>query len=61
VRELPRIFDKFYRIPNADICNQGGSGLGLPILQRFVEQLQGNIQVESANGWTTFTLTLIDL
>ncbi|OYE06209.1 hybrid sensor histidine kinase/response regulator [Nostoc sp. 'Peltigera membranacea cyanobiont' 232] len=59
--ELPRIFDKFYRIPNADIWNQGGSGLGLPIVQKLVEQLQGNIQVESGNGWTTFTLTLTDL
>ncbi|MGV0106016.1 histidine kinase [Nostoc sp. DSM 114160] len=59
--ELPRIFDKFYRIPNADIWNQGGSGLGLSIVQKLVEQLQGNIQVESGNGWTTFTLTLIDL
>ncbi|MEH1943329.1 MAG: ATP-binding protein [Nostoc sp.] len=61
VTELPRIFEKFYRVPNADIWNQGGSGLGLPIVQGLVEQLQGNIQVESSNGWTTFTLTLTDL
>ncbi|MDZ8035645.1 response regulator [Nostoc sp. DedSLP04] len=61
VIELPRIFDKFYRLPNADIWNQGGSGLGLSIVQKLVEQLQGNIQVESGNGWTTFTLTLTDL
>ncbi|MBN3894771.1 MAG: response regulator [Nostoc sp. NOS(2021)] len=61
VTELSRIFEKFYRVPNADIWNQGGSGLGLPIVQKLVEQLQGNIQVESGNGWTTFTLTLTDL
>ncbi len=61
VTELPRIFEKFYRLPNADIWNQGGSGLGLPIVQKLVEQLQGNIQAESSNGWTTFTLTLTDL
>ncbi|BBD64452.1 PAS/PAC sensor hybrid histidine kinase [Nostoc commune NIES-4072] len=61
VTELPRIFEKFYRIPNADIWNQGGSGLGLPIVQKLVKQLQGNIQVESNNGWTTFTVTLTDL
>ncbi|RCJ23956.1 hybrid sensor histidine kinase/response regulator [Nostoc sp. ATCC 43529] len=59
--ELPRIFEKFYRLPHADIWNQGGSGLGLPIVQKLVEQLQGTIQVESSNGWTTFTLTLPDL
>lgn len=61
VTELPRIFEKFYRLPNADIWNQGGSGLGLPIVEKLVEQLQGNIQLESGNGWTTFTLTLTDL
>ncbi|MFN6462999.1 MAG: response regulator [Nostoc sp. DedVER02] len=61
VTELSRIFEKFYRIPNADIWNQGGSGLGLPIVQKLVEQLQGSIQVESGNGWTTFTLTLTDM
>ncbi|MEH2163837.1 MAG: response regulator [Nostoc sp.] len=59
--ELPRIFEKFYRIPNADIWNQGGSGLGLPIVQKLVEQLQGNIEVESRNGWTKFIITLTDL
>ncbi|MEH1872809.1 hybrid sensor histidine kinase/response regulator [Nostoc sp.] len=59
--ELPRIFEKFYRVPNADIWNQGGSGLGLSIVQKLVEQLQGNIQVESSKGWTTFSITLTDL
>ncbi|MEH2024280.1 hybrid sensor histidine kinase/response regulator [Nostoc sp.] len=61
VIELPRIFERFYRLPNADIWNQGGSGLGLSIVEKLVEQLQGNIQVESGNGWTTFTLRLTDL
>ncbi|HYW22172.1 MAG TPA: response regulator [Nodularia sp. (in: cyanobacteria)] len=59
--ELPRIFDKFYRLPHADIWNQGGTGLGLSIVQKLVEQLQGIIQVESSEGWTTFRLILTDL
>ncbi|MFN6560928.1 MAG: response regulator [Nostoc sp. ChiSLP01] len=59
--ELPRLFEKFYRLPHADIWNQGGSGLGLPIVQKLIEQLQGIIQVESSNGWTTFTIRLPDL
>ncbi|GAX38255.1 hybrid sensor histidine kinase/response regulator [Nodularia sp. NIES-3585] len=59
--ELSRIFDKFYRVPNADIWNQGGTGLGLSIVQKLVEQLQGIIQVESSEGWTTFRLILTDL
>ncbi|MEH1840055.1 MAG: ATP-binding protein [Nostoc sp.] len=41
--------------------NQGGSGLGLAIVEKLVEQLQGNIKVESGNAWTTFTVTLTDL
>ncbi|WGV27709.1 hybrid sensor histidine kinase/response regulator [Halotia branconii] len=57
---LPRIFDKFYRIPNADLRKQGGTGLGLAIVKKLVEQLQGSIQVESSEGWTTFTLKLND-
>ncbi|MEA5580176.1 response regulator [Nodularia harveyana UHCC-0300] len=59
--KLPRIFDKFYRLPNADIRNQGGTGLGLSIVQKLVEQLQGIIEVESSAGWTTFRVILHDL
>lgn len=56
--QLPRIFDKFYRIPNTDPWEQGGTGLGLALVQKLIEQLQGNIQVESCKGWTTFTVEL---
>ncbi|MDB9375945.1 hybrid sensor histidine kinase/response regulator [Nodularia sphaerocarpa] len=59
--EIPRLFDKFYRLPHADIWNQGGTGLGLSIVQKLVERLQGIIQVESSEGWTTFRLILTDL
>ncbi len=56
--ELPRIFDKFYRVPNTDPWKQGGTGLGLALVQKLVSQLQGTIFVESASGWTTFTVQL---
>nr|WP_290222112.1 PAS domain S-box protein [Trichocoleus desertorum] len=56
--ELPRIFEKFYRVPNADPWKQGGTGLGLALVQRLAERLKGNIRVESGAGWTTFLLTL---
>lgn len=56
--ELPRIFEKFYRIPKADPWKQGGTGLGLALVQKLVEHLQGTIQVESSDGWTTFTVRL---
>jgi signal transduction histidine kinase len=55
---LPSIFDKFYRVPNADRWKQGGTGLGLALVQKLVECMGGTISVESKNGWTTFTVVL---
>jgi Signal transduction histidine kinase len=54
--ELPRIFEKFYRVPNADPWKQGGTGLGLALVQKLVAQLNGTIQVESSQNITTFTI-----
>ncbi|MCY7286591.1 MAG: HAMP domain-containing histidine kinase [Cyanobacteria bacterium CAN_BIN43] len=56
--QLPHIFEKFYRVPQGDRWQQGGTGLGLALAQKLVEQLQGTILVESFNGWTTFTVVL---
>ncbi len=56
--QLPRIFEKFYRVPKADLWKQGGTGLGLALVQKLVERLQGTIEVESGGGWTTFTVEL---
>ncbi len=59
--ELSRIFDKFYRVPNGDRWKQGGTGLGLALVQRMVTELGGTIQVTSHQGWTTFTVQLSPL
>ena len=56
--EQARIFDKFYRIPNADPWKQGGTGLGLALVKRMVTHLSGDIQVFSKQNWTTFTVYL---
>jgi signal transduction histidine kinase len=56
--ELSRIFEKFYRVPNSDPWKQGGTGLGLALVQRLINQLGGTIQVKSQDGWTTFTVSL---
>ena len=56
--EIPKIFNKFYRVPNADPWKQGGTGLGLALVKKLVEQLNGNMIASSSNGWTTFTVEL---
>lgn len=56
--ELPRIFDKFYRIPNHDPWQHGGTGLGLALVKKLTDHLQGQLQVESENGQTSFTILL---
>ena len=57
-KELPHIFERFYRIPQADRWKQGGTGLGLALVQKLVERLGGFIQVESAQSHTCFTVKL---
>ncbi|EKV01446.1 phosphoacceptor domain-containing protein [Leptolyngbya sp. PCC 7375] len=55
---LPRIFDKFYRVPSADPWKQGGTGLGLALVQKLVEHINGVITVRSEDDQTCFTIEL---
>jgi len=59
--ELAHIFDKFYRIPNSDPWKQGGTGLGLALVQKLTEHLGATIAVESASGQLRFTIELPQL
>ncbi|PSB55391.1 phosphoacceptor domain-containing protein, partial [filamentous cyanobacterium CCP1] len=56
--EIPRIFDKFYRIPNNDPWKHGGTGLGLALVKKLVEQMNGRITVKSENNQTCFIVQL---
>jgi signal transduction histidine kinase len=57
VQYLPHLFDRFYRVPGNNRSTQG-TGLGLSLVQKLVEQLHGEINVISSNGWTEFTVNL---
>lgn len=56
--DLTLIFDKFYRIPNSDPWKNGGTGLGLALVKRLVEQLSGSIEVISSDNLVCFTVKL---
>lgn len=56
--ELNRIFDKFYRVPSSDPWRQGGTGLGLALVQKLLWHLGGDIEVSSQQCLTCFTVIL---
>jgi signal transduction histidine kinase/CHASE2 domain-containing sensor protein len=56
--EVDKVFDKFYRVANGDRWQQGGTGLGLALVKKLVEQLGGNIHLTSQFEQTTFTVQL---
>jgi two-component system, OmpR family, sensor histidine kinase KdpD len=55
-KEIPLVFDKFYRVPHT---KSGGSGLGLSIVKGFTEAQNGTVQLENnQRGGATFTVTI---
>lgn len=58
-KDMDKLFQKFYRIPNERSIEVGGTGLGLYLSQKLVEKHKGSISVTSVRDeGTTFTIKL---
>lgn len=58
-KDIPRLFERFFRVDKSRSREQGGSGLGLAIVKHIIEAHQQTINVRSTPGiGTTFAFTL---
>lgn len=53
-RDLPFLFERFYRVDKSRDQARGGAGIGLSIVKQLVEEAGGRVGVESREGLTRF-------
>ena len=56
--DLPRVFERFYRVEKSRDRAHGGAGIGLAIVKQLVEGAGGRVGAESAEGATRFWFSL---
>ena len=56
--DLPRVWERFYRVEKSRDRERGGAGIGLAIVRQLVEAAGGHVGVTSEGGWTTITVSL---
>jgi signal transduction histidine kinase len=56
--DLPRVWERFYRVEKSRDRALGGAGIGLAIVRRLVEDAGGSVGASSDPAWTTFWFSL---